>query len=105
MTATEVRALVGDQIGGDWAHTNHHGVELRRCLLAEPRRIAVQLLADAPVTEGVWLVLEEEPGAAGGYLVTYSERSGSFGLAHFAPDTPPYLIGEYGGFFDALDAM
>ena len=105
MTATEVRALVEEQIGGDWAHTNLHGVELRRCLLAEPRRIAVQLPVREPLTQDVWLVLEEEPGADGGYLVTYSERSGSFGMAHFAPNAAPYLIGEYGGFFDALDAM
>ena len=105
MTATEVRSLVEHQIGDDWNHTNLHDVELSRCLLAEPRVITVQLPVREPCTEDVWLVLEEESGAESGYLVTYSERTGCFGLAHFDPDTSPYLVGEYGDFFTALDAM
>lgn len=104
MNATELRALVEREIGDDWTRTNLHGVELRRCLLPEPRAVSLQLPVRERVTEEFWLVLEEEPDGAG-YWVVHSERSGEFGLAHFAPPEPPYLVGEYGGFLDALDAM
>ena len=104
MNATALRALVEREIGTDWDHTNLHGVALSRCLVPSPRLVTVQLPVREPATEDVWLVLEEDPGATG-YWVVYSERSKKFGLAHFAPPEPPYLVGEYGGFFDALDAM
>lgn len=99
-----MRALVEREIGTDWDHTNLHGVALARCRVGSPRLVSVQLPVREAVTEDVWLMLEEEPGAPG-YWVVYSERSTKFGLAHFAPSEPPCLVGEYGGFFDALDAM
>ena len=103
MTSSEVRTRVLAEIGDDWSHTNLHGVDLRRCLLSEP--YTLQVVAPSGEPELLWLVLEEEPGSPGGYVVVYDEQTSRFGLAHHAPSTPPYLVGIYGTFFNALDAM
>jgi hypothetical protein len=40
-----------------------------------------------------------------GYGIGYDEESGQFGLLQFTKEYEPFLIGLYGGFFAALDAM
>jgi hypothetical protein len=102
MTRSEVTSLVDEQIGGDWGHSNLHGVDLRRCLV-EPRQLTVFDAQRSPLD--VWLVLEEVPGGPGGYVVVYEEESACFGLVTNAHRVDALLIGLYGSFFDALDAM
>jgi hypothetical protein len=104
MTAAEVRDLVHAQVAGQWNRTNHHKVSLRECLLEPPRLVSmVEVTTESDVE--VWLVLLENPKASLGYAVVYDERSGQFGLAQFTAGYEPCLIGIYGDFFDALEAM
>jgi len=104
LTAEEVRELVGRQIGEQWARQNLHGCDLRRCLVEPPERVALVRATDDSDTEG-WLVLREHPDGGAGYGVVYHDGAGQFGLAQFAEGYPPCLLGLYGQFFDAFDAM
>jgi hypothetical protein len=36
MLAAAVRRKIDDEIGDNWGLSNHHGVDLRTCLLREP---------------------------------------------------------------------
>lgn len=102
MTAAEVKAVVLSEIGDQWQHTNLHHVSLRECLI-EPERVTfVDVRTEKPFE--AWLVLREFP-SGNGYAVVYDECSGSFGLAQFADDYEPCLIGLYGNFFTTLEAM
>ena len=57
------------------------------------------------VTEHMWLVIEEEPELSSGYVITYRESSGRFGLAQGNAGHPPTLLLEDDRFFVALDGM
>jgi len=52
-----------------------------------------------------WLVLLEDPKGTLGYGIAYDEETERFGLIQLAKGYEPCLLGLYGGFFDALDAM
>lgn len=104
MTNAEVRELVHAQIAGRWDRSNLHNVSLRECLIEPPRLVTFSDAAtDKPVN--AWLVLHADPKQQLGYAVVYDERSGKFGLAQFAEGYAPCLIGIYGDFFTALEAM
>jgi hypothetical protein len=104
MTPEEVRALVFRQIGGQWARRNAHGCDLRECLVDPPERLALVKAIDETNTEG-WLVLRKNAAGGPGYAVVYHEEPGEFGLTQFAEGWAPCLLGLYGEFFDAFDAM
>lgn len=103
MTAERVRDLVHRQIGSGPTASNLHGVDLRTCLIDPPRPITLLDAEEEPLA--AWLVLHEDPEHERGYGVVFEEPSGAFGLAHFAPEREPRLVGMYGEFLDALRAM
>ena len=103
MTPEEVSSQVQTQIGADWDRTNAHGVDLRRCLVKPQKLTLISAIDDKPAE--AWVVLRENPHGGDGYAVVFDEISGEFGLAQFAEGYEPCLLGWYGNFFEALDAM
>jgi hypothetical protein len=103
MTADEVRALVETEIAGDWSRTNHHGCDLRRCLV-EPVLRDYEDGSNPPQRLRLWLVLEETPEHSGGYKIVFNEESRMFGLV--VPGRGhAVLIGYYGNFLETYAAM
>jgi hypothetical protein len=111
MQPHEVRKLVEDAIGDDWAVTNHHRVDLRSALV-QPRKITViertvrnGKLRDRTVT--VWLVLVEKVGLDEGYRIVMKEHEAMFGLASegFPEDEYLVLCGWYGDFMTTFQGM
>jgi hypothetical protein len=112
MDSREVRKLVEDQIGNDWAVTNGQNVDLRRALIV-PRQITV---IDRQVKNGrvkdrlvsVWLVLlERRKDNLEGYRIVMREDEPVFGLASvgYPEDEHLILCGWYGDFLTALQGM
>lgn len=109
MTSEEVRSLVEQEIGGEWALTNAHGCDLRRCLvnpeLREYGDFGGGRDLDNPVTSiSLWLVLEENPDDCSGYKIVYGEECGMFGLASSSARGDVFL-GFYGTFREAFTGM
>jgi hypothetical protein len=107
MTSREVRALIDEEIrtsfSGDTACAGSHGVDLNKCLLAQPEvRSYLDPVDGKPVQK--WLVLEEDPQSHSGYQVVFDESLGRFGLAS-SDSVPAVFIGHYGSFIDTLEAM
>lgn len=110
MTSREVADYVKTEIGGQWAESNAHGVDLRKCLVP-PRKIKMinRLVKDGQIRDSiveVWLVLEEVPGGDG-YSIFFDEDKREFGLASkgFATDPHPVICGYYGDFWTTLKGM
>ena len=102
MMAAQVKTIVLSKIGDQWHRTNLHHVNLRECLV-EPEYVKfIDVSTEQPVH--AWLVLRECP-FGNAYGILYDECSASFGLAQFAEGYEPCLIGLYGDFFAALEAM
>ena len=105
MTASEVTALVEQEIDGQWAETNLHGVDLRASLLPPIRtRFISRSVHDGVVREALvdaWLVLEERPDTRDGYKIGYDDQTDEFGIASpgFAHDPHPCIVGWYGEFW------
>lgn len=79
-----------------------HGLDLDRCCVP-PRRVSVEVAATEVIE--CWSVLEDDRGSAAGYSIVYDERSGAFGLALRREGAERVLVGWYGSFRDALEAM
>jgi hypothetical protein len=106
LTAQEVERLVLDEIGGDWDRAGMHSLDLRQCLVSPPRVETYWLTT--PGTEQpllLWLVAQESSKELGGYEVVYDESDGMFGLGMLDRDGIRHHIGDYGGFWDALEGM
>ncbi len=103
MTSTEVRQLVEHAIGDQWNRSNLHHVDLRKSII-DPRSLQFVTAKDEREVNA-WLVLLEDPSTLLGYGVAYDEPTGQFGLVQFANGYEPCLLGLYGDFFDAFDAM
>ena len=111
MNSEEVRTLIENEIGDDWAVTNHHLVDLRRALV-QPRKITV---IERSVRNGkfrdrtliVWLVLVEGPEIEDGYRIVMKENEPVFGLASrgFPKDKDLVLCGWYGDFMTTFLGM
>ena len=109
MTADDVRALILEQIGSDWAKTNLHGIRVGESLL--PPTIVDMVypsFSDGKRIEHlqpVWLVLEEcEDGS--GYKIIYDEVDSTFGLATPGKNgQPAVVVGNYSRFIDAFNGM
>jgi hypothetical protein len=111
MQPRDVRKLVEDAIGDDWAVTNHHHVDLRRALV-HPRKITViernvrnGKLRDRTLT--VWLVLVERTEREEGYRIVMKEEGPMFGLASegLPEDDRLVLCGWYGDFMTTFRSM
>ena len=72
--------------------------------MIEPRKLTFVTAKDEQEVEA-WLVLLEDPKGTLGFGIAYNERTEQFGLIQMVKGYEPCLIGLYGGFFDALDAM
>ena len=103
LTSDQVRQLVEAAIGDQWQRSNLHRVDLRTCLIA-PRKLTFVTAKDEREVEA-WLVLLENPKGTLGYGVAYDEQTQRFGLVQLAKGYEPCVLGLYGGFYDALDAM
>ncbi len=103
MTSDQVRELVEAAIGDQWHRSNLHRVNLRSCVI-EPRKLTFVTAKDEQEVEA-WLVLLEDPKGTLGFGIAYDEGTEQFGLIQMVKGYEPCLIGLYGGFFDALDAM
>jgi hypothetical protein len=101
-TSENITEIIITEINGKWGRSNLHNVNIRDSLIT-PEKIKSIDTEDKEVE--VWLVLLENPQARLGYGIAYDETSGEFGLLQFAEGYEPFLIGLYGTFFDALDAM
>jgi len=111
MSPQEVRRLVENEIGNDWAVTNHHHVDLHRALV-EPRKITVieRTVKNGKLrdrTLAVWLVLVERPDTEDGYRIVMKEDEAVFGLASegFPEDKHLVLCGWYGDFMTTFRGM
>jgi hypothetical protein len=117
MSPDEVLKKVEAEIGGNWGISNHHGVNLRTCLVRPPRLVEyrnswyghggradpeVRLLGTP--TLSLWLVLNEHPETRKGYAIVYDEVPDVFGLAD-AEASGNVFIGHYGTFLETLEAM
>jgi hypothetical protein len=111
VTASEVTALVSDQIGDRWSETNLHGVNLRDSLVPPKRmRFIHRQVQSGKVVDSAldaWLVLEERPTTRDGYKIIYDEQQKMFGLASPGWDTDPHpsVDGFYGDFWSAFKGM
>jgi hypothetical protein len=111
MTPEEVRALIEDEIAGDWSRTNLHACDLRRCLVPPVLRdyddCGTPLPTDPPRVVRLWLVLEEIPEERSGYQIVYSEQAGMFGLATTDISGSPrnVFLGCYGSFLETYASM
>src|SRR6266513_4881025 len=103
MTSDQVRQLVEAAIGDQWQRSNPHRVNLRTRLIT-PRKLTFVTAKEEREVEA-WLVLLENPKGTLGYGIAYDEQTQRFGLIQLAKGYKPCLLGSYGGFFDALDAM
>jgi hypothetical protein len=111
MESAAVSSLVREQIGGRESLPNSHGIDIRHCLTTPTiikvihRKVKNGQIEDS--IETVWLVLEEDPVAKGGYKIVFSEDRGLFGLASvgFANNPYPVLCGYYGDFPTTLASM
>jgi hypothetical protein len=111
MQPRDVRKLVEDAIGDDWAASNHHHVDLRRALV-QPRKIAVieRIVRNGELRDrilAVWLVLVERPEPEEGYRIVMKEDEPVFGLASegFPEDEHLVLCGWYGDFITTFQGM
>jgi hypothetical protein len=111
MQPCDVRKLIENEIGDDWAVTNHHHVDLRRALV-QPRKIRViertvrnSKLRDR--TLPVWLVLVERRDPDEGYRIVMKEEEPVFGLVSegFPEDECLVLCGWYGNFMTTFLSM
>lgn len=109
--ASEVKALVEDQIGERWDEINPHNISLRQSLVSPQRmKFTHWFVGDAGVTYATidaWLVLEEYPKTLAGYKIIYDEQTGKFGLALRGWHNDPYLSVDtfFGDFWGAFNAM
>jgi hypothetical protein len=105
MTSDDVRQIMEREIGKEWSRTNAHGCDLRHCLVnPQMREFENCGRPGAGGKIGLWLILEENPGARDGYQIVFEESSGEFGLACPGFDGPIFL-GRYGSFLCAFEAM
>lgn len=104
MTSDEVRALIEREIAGDWARSNLHGCDLRRCMV-DPAQREYDDSFNPPNVVELWLVLEEIPETRDGYKIVFSAERGVFGLAVPGFTRRDVLIGYYGTFLETYDAM
>jgi hypothetical protein len=106
MIPSEVSELIHQEIAGNWAQTNSHGVDLKSCLVP-PRQVKCRNTFPS-FNKGkplkLWIVLEEHPGSRDGYLIVFDEQSGKFGLADWGTDEPVFL-GFHGSFLNTLAGM
>lgn len=104
ITAAEISEIIENEIAGDWAISNAHGVDLKACLADPPEK---QVFVDASDNSQVdlWLVLEEDPETRSGYKIVFDESTNDFGLATPSWEGPNMYLGSYGTFLDALESM
>ena len=111
MTASDVRALVEDQIGECCDEMNAHDVSLRQSLVSPQRMTFTHwFVGNTGVTYAnieAWLVLEERPKTLDGYKIIYDEQTGKFGLALRGWNNDPYLSVDtfFGDFWSAFNAI
>ena len=109
MTVEEIEELMRLQVGGGFATTNDHGINLRQALVP-PQRISViaRTVQDGRVKNqrlNVWLVGQEPSND--GYKIILRDDGLQFGLASsgFPTDKHPILVGWYGGLMSAFLSM
>jgi hypothetical protein len=101
MTANDVSQLIEAELrGADGGHG--HGLDLDRCLVP-PKKQIFDDASQQDTTLEMWLVLEEDPVERSAYKIVFHEQRG-FGLA-VPGSARAVLIGFYGSFVDALEAM
>jgi hypothetical protein len=106
MKASEVLEIVEREIGGNWSTSNAHGVDLKRCLLTSPVKMAFEVGPSHGKTKELWLVLEEAPETKSGYKIVFDEERRSFGLAITDARTKGNVfLGYYGSFLSTLEGM
>lgn len=81
-----------------------HDLELDRCCVRPTRATVVVDQGSRPALE-CWVVLEVDPDAGAGYSIVYDDQSEEFGLALRTSSAERLLVGWYGSFSDALEAM
>ena len=105
MNSEDIAQIVLKEIGDDWNHSNHHGVELRKCLV-QPQKMCFYLDTNSEKQEEYWLVLEDIPEDGSGYKIVFDENTSMFGLATSdVKSNRNYFIGLYGNFLETVDAM
>jgi hypothetical protein len=104
MTSSEVKNRIEQEIGGEWEHSNAHGVDLRTCLV-HPERQRFLDCTDEDRAVDLWLVLEEDPKTRGGYKIVFDEDNAMCGLAIADQNGRAVFLGYYGDFITTLDAM
>lgn len=109
MTADDVRTLILEQIGGDWAKTNLHGIRVGESLMPPTMvEMVYPSFRDGKRIEHlqpVWLVLEEcEDGS--GYKIIYNEEDETYGLATPGKvGQPAVIVSNYSRFLVAFNGM
>ena len=102
MTAEEVRHKIEQEIKGKWDISNHHGVDLRKCLIYPT--IQEYVYNDKSEVSYHWTVLEEILDGSG-YKIFYNEEANIFGLGVFTKEKKILAVGLYGSFLTTLESM
>ena len=102
-TPEAIKALVEEEIAGDWSMTNAHGVDLRKSLVDPIRQ---EYLSWDRHRVDLWLVIEEDPIKRNRYKIVFDSRNGKFGLATSSvSDEKDIFLGYYGSFIQTFKAM
>lgn len=104
MKASEISEIIEREIGGDWARSNSHGVDLRHCLVPPVKQSYQDSFREGETLE-LWLVLEEVPEDRSGYKIVFDEQARMFGLAHGEAGQSDMFLGFYGTFLNTLEGM
>jgi hypothetical protein len=102
MIAEEVKYKIEQEINGNWDISNHHGVDLRSCLIYP----IIQEYSYFNRTEIFyhWTVLEELTDRSG-YKIFYNEEEDIFGLGVLTKEKKLLAVGLYGSFLSTLESM
>jgi hypothetical protein len=101
MTPKEISQLIEREIRGDWAATNRHGCDLKKCLIRPKKRKV--FFADE--IKEVWIVLEEDPVELDKHKIFFDAKTRKFGLVIGSRDAFGLAVNSYDTFLAAFKAM
>ncbi len=92
--------MLEKEVNDDWAITNWHNCDLKKCLIRPKRR---KILFGDGIKE-VWIVLEEYPEDLDGSKIFFDEETKMFGLAMYSSPYS-YACNSHDTFLAAFESM
>jgi hypothetical protein len=100
----QIKYIVQNEIDGNIAITNWHGVDLVKCLV-EPYPATFEMSFRDSETVELYVVLEESQNSEKSYQIAYNPVEKLFGLCLLTQGENRLLLGYYDTFLDALEGM